>query len=136
MFKFGGLCDSFTYPNEIERYNLKEDFWEIIPFKTNFKEYSPKFFCSSGTIQISAEYILILGGKFIEDEEKWTNQSFLFRVDNQSILYRSGLDLPYKGNFSCLPFIYENTLFCLENLEKNENKKISLACNSKSWTEI
>lgn len=145
LYKFGGCIDLGKLDDNIERYNIALDRWEIMRLSPSIrKQYRPM--CFSAGVQINDKDIYIFGGNYDYLGEK-TSQSYIFRIQNDEkgntqFVNIDKFPLPIAERFDCnnQVIVYDNHLFCLQNLKKpkkeikkGEFAKRILICDGNSW---
>lgn len=83
IFVIGGLLDNYTVYNDIEKYDIEGDTWEII--KTNKIIMTPRWLAFS--FQINPSSLLIAGGFFINGDYGWEHKkdSYILDISNNNL---------------------------------------------------
>jgi len=87
-----------------------------------FKEFSLP--CYGNSIQINSTDIYIFGGKGHENN---IPQTYLFRIrENTYTLHKCRTSLPILGSSWSNPVLFENKIFCLQNIELEKSETFIL----------
>mmetsp|Transcript_16477 Transcript_16477/g.16174 ORF Transcript_16477/g.16174 Transcript_16477/m.16174 type:complete len:156 (+) Transcript_16477:729-1196(+) len=112
IYVFGGSSPEENTIDTIEKYNIKNNEWEIIPCKLPF------FMSSQITLRVSSRTILILGGNIIGKDGYVRRSPKVFRLFTDTNFLQEEVPLP-KPALSIYPGFVDNTNLMIVDEDSN-----------------